>query len=507
MQDNSAEQNMRWHARLVRKLQSRQFRSGGYAASYVLVFAAILVAANWLAVQYNETYDSTGQKLYSLSDQTHRILDNLDREVTVMYFDRTSQFEGAQDLLRRYENASGRVAVEYVDPDEDPIKTEAMNVRSYGTVMLMIGGVRHEATSLTEQDITNAIIMALKGQDRVACVVTGHGEMAGDDRERNGLAAAVERMEGANYEHRDVNLVSGAVPEDCTLLLVAGPATAYFEPEVAAIRSFVEGGGRLLLLLGAVLPDAMGRRDDTNPELVELVAGWGIDFRNDVVIDESAIGQLFGGGPFAPLVSEYGFHAIVEPMENIATLFPRARSVTAADDPPETWEVDELFESSDASFSTSSLQAEEGAFTLGPESAQTDGPIPLAVAATYDVPDPEPEASGQDAEGADAVEDEGDVEEVPADPEEQRQGRVVAVGSAGFASNYGLGLGGNEDLLLNMLNWLSSDEDLISVRPKDPESTPIEMTAAEMSRIWYGSLMLLPLVIIITGVWTWWGRR
>ena len=154
-------------------LRSRQFRSGGYSALYVVVFVAILVAVNWLGVQYNETFDATERKLYSLSDQTHRILDDLDRDVTMTYFDRTSQFMAAEDMLRRYENASGRVSVEYVDPDEDPVKTEAMNVRSYGTLILHIGGVRQEASSTSEQDITNAIISALKGQEKTACVATG----------------------------------------------------------------------------------------------------------------------------------------------------------------------------------------------------------------------------------------------------------------------------------------------------------------------------------------------
>ena len=494
----------RWASNLGAKLQSRQVRSGGYAATYVLVFVAILAAANWLGVQYNETFDSTDQKLYSLSDQTHKVLDNLDRDVTVMYFDRTTQFAAGQALLRRYENASSRVTVEYVDPDEDPIKTEAMNVRSYGSVMLMIGGVRHEASSLSEQDITNAIIMAVKGENKTACVVTGHGELASDDRERNGFASAVERLGDVNYEHRDISLAAGEVPGDCTLVLVPGPTSALFDPELDAIRAFVESGGRALLMLGAVLPDRRGRRDDTSPGLVQMAASWGIEVKNDVVIDESAIGQLFGGGPFAPLVSDYGFHAIVEPMVNTWTIFPRARAVGAASDPPASWEADELFESSETSFSTAALIPEDGGFTLGPESAHTDGPISLAVAATYDVPAAETDAAG--SEGGDAQA--GDASpEIPAEPEEDPQGRVVVVGSASFASNYALSLGGNEDLFLNMLNWLSSDEDLISVRPKDPESTPLEMTSAEMSRVFYASLMMLPIVIIMAGIWTWWGRR
>ena len=39
-----------------------------------------------------------------------------------------------------------------------------------------------------------------------------------------------------------------------------------------------------------------------------------------------------------------------------------------------------------------------------------------------------------------------------------------------------------------MLNWLSSDEDLISIRPKDPENTPLDLSEAQMRRIFLFSL-------------------
>jgi ABC-type uncharacterized transport system involved in gliding motility auxiliary subunit len=480
-------------------LHSRQFRSGSYAGVYVLVFVGILAAVNWLGVQYNETFDATSQKLYSLSDQTDKILDNLDRDVTMSYFDRTSEFARAEDMLRRYENASSRVRVEYVDPDEDPVKAEAMNVRSYGTLILHIGGERQEASSTSEQDITNAIITALKGQEKTACVATGHGESASGDMERDGFANAKSLIEDSNYGYEDVSLALDGVPADCTLLMIPGPSTAYFDPEIEAIREFVEGGGRALIMLRPAFPDQRGRRDEPSPNLVALLAEWGIEAGNDIVIDESAIGQLFGGGPFTPLVSGYKYHPIVEPMENVATLFPRARSVGRAEETPDGWTVDELFETSTASFATESMTIEGSAVSIGPASSRTEGPIVLAVAAEHDVPEPEAESPEEEAELGD--------EPAESDEAADLEGRVVAVGSNGFASNYGLSLGGNQDLLLNMMNWLSSDEDLISIRPRDPDSTPVDMTSAEMWRIFVGSILLLPLVIIVTGVWTWWGRR
>ena len=481
---------------MIEALRSRQMKSGSYAAAYVLVFLAILGAVNWLASQYNHTYDSTAQKLYSLSAQTHKILGDLDRDVNMFYFDRKTNFLGAKDMLVRYENASSRVKVEYIDPDEDPLKTEAMNVRSYGTLVLDIGGNRKEVSATTEEEITNAIITALKGQDKTACVATGHGEAASEDTGRDGFSNARTAVEDANYNYEDVSLASGSVPGNCTLLIVAGPSTGYFEPETAALVNYVEGGGRALLMLNPALPDANGRRKPSSPELVDLAARWGVTVNDDIVIDQSPIGQLFGGGPLTPMVAEYETHPIVSAMSNVATLFPASRSVERAEDAPDGWDVEDLFQTSDASFATTSFATDSEGVLIRNDAAETPGPINLAVAGTYAVPQraAEPEDSEDQPETIDA-----DVEE--------REGRIVVIGSSRFSSNYGLGRGGNYDLFLNMLNWLSSDEDLISIRPKDPENTPLDLSESQMRRIFLFSLMLLPMVIIVVGVWNWWGRR
>ncbi len=481
---------------MIDALRSRQMKSGSYAAAYVLVFTAILGAVNWLAGQYNRTYDSTEQKLYSLSAQTHKILGDLDRDVNMFYFDRKTNFLGAKDMLVRYENASSRVKVEYIDPDEDPLKTEAMNVRSYGTLVLDIGGNRQEVSATTEEEITNAIITALKGQNKTACVATGHGEAASDDTDRDGFSNARTAVEDANYDYEDVSLASGSVPGHCTLLIVAGPSTGYFEPEVEALVNYVEGGGRALLMLNPALPDANGRRKPSSPELVELAARWGVTVNDDIVIDQSPIGQLFGGGPLTPMVADYEAHPIVSAMANVATLFPASRSVEKADDAPDGWDIEDLLKTSDSSFATTSFATDSEGVLIRNDAAETPGPINLAVAGTYDVP-----------QHAAEPEDGEDQPETIGAAAEEREGRIVVIGSSRFSSNYGLGRGGNYDLFLNMLNWLSSDEDLISIRPKDPENTPLDLSEGQMRRIFLFSLMLVPMVIIVTGVWNWWGRR
>lgn len=477
----------------MQAFQSRQLRQGGYSAAYIVVFIAILVAANYLADQYNKTYDATDQKLFSLSGQTLGVLDRLESDLTIYYFDRAQNFDGARQSLVRYENASNRVTVEYIDPDSDPARAQEMSIRSYGATVIDIGGRREEAKSTSEEDITNRIIQTLRGEERTACFVLGHGEASPDDTDREGLAVANQEIEAASIGTQTLSLFENPeIPSECSAVVVAGPDNALLEPEIDILRRYVVGGGRLLLLID----------HSKSPELAALAAEWGVNVSDDLIFDLSGIGQLFGGGPVVPLATQYEYHSITEPMtaggQIIPTLFPLARSVAKGDD-VESWTVTELFKTSENSFATTDYAGDE--IVRNPE-AETEGPINLAVAAVYAVPSDSEEDS---ASGDESEESESD--EIKLDAVESSEGRVIVVGTSRFARNTYVGRGGNLDLFLNMLSWLTSDEDLISIRPKDPESTPFDMTAAQMLQLFWGLCVMLPGAIIIAGVRTWWMRR
>jgi len=483
-------------------IKTRQTKYGSYTAVYVLVFIGILVALNYLANRYNETYDATENKLYSLSDQTQKVLDNLEQDLTIYYFDQRPQFPRAEDLLVRYENASPRVEVQYIDPDAQPDLAQAMNVRTYGSIFVEYAGNREEAQALEEEDLTNAIIQVVKGQTKTACFLTGHGEADTENTGRDGFSTALQEVEGANYKTRVVSLVeSPEVPADCTVVVAAGPQAEYFEKELEVLSDYVKRGGRLLVMLD----------HEKSPRWVDLLAEWGIQVNNDVVLDLSGVGQFFGMGPLSPLVSGYASHPITEVMGNMASFFPMVRTVERGD-PPGNWTVTELFKTTANSFATEDLQVEEGEVIRNPDK-ERDGPLNLAVAATYDVPEEEREEAAGSSEEAESEasegEEEGDEEETSgaADLGGEPEGRVVVAGTSLFARNNFLGRGGNTDLFLNMFNWLSSDEDLISIRPKDPEETPLNLTSADMSRLFWVTVVLFPAVIVITGVRVWWTRR
>src|SRR5215467_361329 len=453
-------------------LRARQSKYLLYLFAYLLVFVTILVVANLLADRYNKSYDSTSNQRYSLSPQTAKIVKGLKQTATISYFDQTTRFEQAKDQLDQYANLSPKVQVQYVDPDKKPELARAAGVKEYGIAVVQIGDRREEAKTLTEEAITGAFIRDLKTSTRTVCFVEGSGEHRIEDTERSGYSRFKELLGKESYEAKAANLVSKAeVPNDCTVLVVGGPDADYRQPEVEAIKKYVEQGGRALILLDP--PLKIGRSEiSDNEALTGVLQGWGVTPQKDLILDLNPIGQLAGLGPQVALVTSYESHAIVNDMSRRATGFPLTRSLETKNGDKTT--VTKLFSSSDSSLATAKLNSP----AIDPNDPKNiKGPLPIAAAGTY--------STGK----------------------ENSQGRFVVIGSSEWAANGFLGFNGNRDLALNTVNWLASDEDLISIRPKDRDDRRITLTSAQMYWIKITSQFLLPLLVIAGGVSVWWKRR
>ena len=88
-----------------------------------------------------------------------------------------------------------------------------------------------------------------------------------------------------------------------------------------------------------------------------------------------------------------------------------------------------------------------------------------------------------------------------------QQGRFVVVGTSLFPANAFIRFQGNGDLFGNMIAWLSSDEELISIRPKDPEDRRLQLTRGQVSSVFLMSVVFIPLMSIIAGIAVYWRRR
>jgi len=453
-------------------LQARQTRYAAYAATYILIVLGVLSTINVLANRYNKAYDTTSNKRYSLSDQTAKIVKGLKQDANISYFAQSSRFREARDQLDLYANLSPRVHVKYVDPDKEPNVAREAGVKNYGTTIVQIGANKNEAASLTEEGITGAFIRDLKNTTRTVCFVTGSGEHQIDNSDRSGYSRFKELLGKEEYTTKSINLLQNAeVPSDCTVLIVAGPNGDYVQPQVDAIKKYVEGGGRAFFLLDP--PLKMGRSEIAdNAALASLLQSWGVTPDKNLILDMNPVGQLVGVGPQVALVSSYDSHAIVNDMKGTATGFPLSRSLEVKNG--DKTSVTKLFSSSDTSLATEKLNSP----AVDPSDPKNKkGPLTLAAAGTY--------TTGK----------------------ENSQGRFVVVGSSDWLANSFIGFNGNRDLALNTMNWLSSDEDLISIRPKEQDDRRVTMTQSQLNYVRITSQFIFPLAVILAGVSVWWRRR
>jgi ABC-type uncharacterized transport system involved in gliding motility auxiliary subunit len=453
-------------------LKARQTKYVAYVTIYILVTLAIIVVANVLADRYNRSIDTTANKRYSLSEQTAKIIKGLQQPATITYFDESTGFASARDQLQQYANLSQKVTVKYVDAVKDRQLAMAAGIKSYGTALVQVGDRREEAKSLTEEGITGAFIRLLKNKTRTVCFVSGNGEHQIDNASQDGYSRFKDLLGRDGYEAKSIDLLQKAeIPADCTALVVAGPRNDYPQPAVGAIKKYVEDGGRAMFLLDP--PLKMGRTVIAdNDALSGLLAEWGVTADKNLILDMNPIGQLTGLGPQVALVTRYESHAIVNEMKGSATGFPLSRSLEIKNGAKTS--VDKLFSSSDSSLATARIDNPEVNLA---DPKNRKGPMTLGAAGIYNT------------------------------GKEGTQGRFVVIGSSEWAANSFIPTLGNRDLAVNAINWLASDEDLISIRPKDRDDRRLTLTQAQFSWLRNTSVAVLPLLVIAGGLAVWWRRR
>ena len=461
----------------------RQARYGTLTGVSVLVVLGILVAINYIGARQNKRWDLTANKQFSLSDQTRTVLQKLDSPLNVMVFTKESDFQPFKDKLKEYEYSSKRVVTEYVDPDKKPAIASQNQVEKYNTIVLKYKDRTERITSDTEQDITAAIIKVVQGGTKKIYFTQGHGEKDAASAERDGYKTIGDSLTRENYTIDKLVLAqAGAVPDDAAVVVVAGPKTDFFPGEVTALKNYLGKQGKLLLLLDP--PDKVDSMPLTN--LVALAHDWGMDVGNDIVVDVSGMGQLIGTDASVPVAATYPSHAITRNFKFL-TAYPFARSVTAVSGGVNGRTAQGFVETSARSWAESDIKAmlTTGKVSFNAASGDKQGPISVAAAVSFSgaaAPDAKPDAPKPET-------------------------RVVAIGDSDFAGNSGLGIQGNRDLFMNAIGWLSQQENLISIRPKDPEDRRLTMTAAQQTNVTWLSLFIIPGLVFFTGVYTWWRRR
>jgi len=462
-------------------------RAGRYGTSAVLatvLAVAILGMLGFLAARYHVRWDWSEQRVHSLSDQSLKVLENLDRDVQAVALFSPLDAPPVRALLERYDYASDRFeVVEFADPNARPDLLEKYEITpeklGRGLLRIALGDEAVEVADVNEENITNAMVKLSRTTEKRVYFLEGHNERAVEGpaaSEKDGFSRAADALRNENYNVEKLLLAArGEVPADADVVIVAGSTRPLLGQERDALRNYLARGGSVMVLV-----DPRAKTD-----LVEDVEEWGVEIGDDIVVDRQL--ALFGRAT-TPFAARYATdHEITKDFRE-TTLFHVVRSVRVK---PEASGMTEIVFTGDDSWAERDLDRffSEGAAEFGEE--DLSGPVSIAVAGSVDLR--EEAASGDDAAGT--------------GPEGDRTGRLVVFGDADFASNEMIDAYLNRDLFLNSVNWLLGDVDAIAVRPNRSRASRFQPTAEEFQRIRLLSLFVLPEALAILGVLTWWSRR
>ena len=490
----------------MRRQAVRYTISGAVA---VILAVALTLMVNWLGSRHYIAADWTSSKVYSVSDKTRNILADLEQEIRVVVFmtPASPMFDQVSELLKRYQAASDKITVEYIDPDKEPLKTrqlaEQFGISIADTVVFSYDDRTKYVTSdqMAEYDYAGMqygqppSLRAFKGEEQFTSAilslvapdvpkvyfVTGHGEASlasgGGPTERS-LSILQDALRRENIESEDTTLLGGSAPEDADLLVIAGPTRAYTEAELQALGDYLDAGGRALLCLDPLIEPGGTMR---TTRLEEFLAGRGVDVGDDLVVDPSRRLPFYDLS--AVYLTDFPSHPVTQGLEGIAVLFTVTRSIT----PHDSGDAARLAETSADGWGESNLGQLLAGQPVAKDDMDTPGPVAVGVALE----------GSPSAPTATADED----------VQEKDGYRLVVFGDSDFLTDFEISNAGNLTLALNAINWLVVREQALGIAPRQVEQVSLFLSQQQLRTILLITLLLMPGAAIILGVLVWRKRR
>ncbi len=450
-----------------RMLTGRAARYGGSATLMSVALIGILVLVNFLGNRHHKRFDLTASKEYSLSQQTLQILAELEEPVDVVAFFTVNYYyrQQADDLLTEYLYHTDKLHYQVIDPELQPGVARQYGITRDGTMLFLQDDRREEVFYPDEKSITTAILKVTQTETKTVYFITGHKERDPENSGQGGYSTIRQALLDENYQVSTLNLatITDTVPVDAAVLILAAPQVPLSDEETEILKTYLDGGGKLMFLTDPALPNVLGN---------DYLAKWGFSLRDDMVVDPSG---AFFGDYLAPLVTRYPYSTITKDLSGLTSFFPVARSLDTMSELPDGVITNRLIETSNTSWGETDLENPQ---LSNDKAADAQGPLVLGVSA-------EMTDSGA---------------------------RLVVFGDSDFVTDDVLrtvsGSLGNKDLFLNAVNWLTEEEILISIRSKPTDVRQIApLTGIQQRLILYSSVGVLPLVVLIAGAWVWWSRR
>ena len=444
------------------------YKSNARAKYYILSAISIILIGIllWLNQLNSWQFDLTSGKRNTISQTSIELLKKLDVPIKLQgYFDSDSQTrEQVRRFIDRYKRFNNNIDLEFVDTQLPTSELDSLGFTQLGQLRIAYKDNHKVINRLTEQTMTGALFHVARQDDTWIAVVQGHGERDPLDTGNNGLSSLVKALNSSGIKVQPINLLSqGVIPDNTKVLVIAGARNAYLGGELELIEQYINSGGNFLWLKDPAKQNYFKALDEI----------LGIETIPGVVIDANTRLRILLGVKHAAVipVTEFYNHAITAELKTHA-LFPFAGAFRSADQ--SSWNTQVLFQSLDRSWSeVGDLSTKE--LTYNQSSGDTQGPLSLAATFMRSIG--------------------------------ERNQRVVIVGDSDFIANGYIGYGENFALALNIINWLTEDEGLISISHTAAPDQSLELNDNDILIIALILLVVVPGLLIGTGFWLRWSRN
>ncbi|HIZ42415.1 MAG TPA: GldG family protein [Candidatus Gemmiger excrementigallinarum] len=472
----------KWQGALARNrqaLSTRTAKVGGYSFVLSLVVLAILIAVNVLASKLPTSwtqFDISAAQLYSLTSDTKVVVTNLQQDVTIYWISQAGKEDTViQKLLDRYQELSDHITVVKKDPDvyptfaqqytEETVMNNSLVVESgdksryisYDNIYQYDTGSYYTTGSVSqsfdgEGQITSAIDYVVSTDLPQVYLLSGHGEAALSE-------TFADELERSNYETvEDFSLLNvDAIPEECDVLLINAPTSDISDEELTMLRSYVQGGGKLVVLSGP-------QENADLPNLQALLSDYGVTVSDGVVVDTNRDYYAFTA-PYV-LMPEIESSDITDPLKDgdYHVIVPIAAGLTVGEDNGGAT-VTSLLKTSTDSFSKAAGYAMT---TYDKEDGDIDGPFTLAV-------------SVEDATAG---------------------GRLLWVASDYLLDDMynSYSSGANLDFVMNGLSWMIGNTDAVSIRSKSLDYNYLTISSSSAAWLKVCMIGIIPVGFLLLGL-------
>lgn len=469
-----------------RQQNKRSLRSGSYSMVVTALVLAIIVIVNLVINQLPSTYtkiDLSDTKLFTISDETKNLVSKLEDDVTIYLVAQAgSENKTIIELLDKYKALSSNVKVVYKDPALNPNFVSAYTKDDLNENSLIVESAKRSkvidyssifqtTTDYTtyesktnfdgEGQLTSAIDFVTSNNLPIIYTLEGHNEQALSSQ----LKEAIEKQ---NITIASLSLVTNdVVPADCKALLIYSPIKDISEEESKKIADYLNKGGNAFIVSGYT--------EDELTNFNNLLATYGVAKTKEVVFEGDA--NYFAKPYNHYLVPKINTHEITSPLVTAKekVLLPYAMGITQLDTKPDNITINSLLSATESSYGK--LLSSKTS-TTEKETGDTAGPFDLSVAITNKIDD-------------------------------TTEGKIIFTASDYLlddSANQSVS-GGNRDFILNALNWIAEHESGISIHAKSMDDAKLVLNASQTSFWSMIVMILLPLIIIVTGIVVWYKRR